>query len=84
VVVEGVVAEGEEDLIPPAAVGGGRRVEEVGDQGPDVLDAGCLEVELGDQGSVGSYRAPNPAGGAWWEEKAPCSGWTGWPEEMQR
>ena len=47
-VVEGVAAEGEEDLVPPAAVGGGRGIEEDGDQGPDVLDAGCLEVELGD------------------------------------
>jgi hypothetical protein len=50
VVVEGVAAEGEEDLVPPAAVGGGREVEEDGDQGPDVLDAGCLELELGDHG----------------------------------
>ena len=49
-VVEGVAAEGEEDLVPPAAVGGGRGVEEDGDQGPDVLDAGDLEVELGDYG----------------------------------
>ena len=31
VVVEGVAAEGEEDLVPPAPVGGGRRVEEDGD-----------------------------------------------------
>jgi hypothetical protein len=50
VVVEGAAAEGEEDLVPPAAVGGGRGVEEDGDQGPDVLDTGCLEVELGDHG----------------------------------
>ena len=50
VVVEGVAAEGEEDLVPPATIGGGRGVEEDGDQGPDVLDAGGLEVELGDHG----------------------------------
>ena len=50
VVVEGVAAKGEEDLVPPAAVGGGRGVEEDGDQSPDVLDAGRLEVELGDHG----------------------------------
>ena len=31
VVVEGVAAEGEEDLVPPASVGGGRGVEEDGD-----------------------------------------------------
>ena len=48
-VVEGVAAEGEQDLVPPTSVGG-RRVEEDGDQGPDVLDAGGLEVELGDHG----------------------------------
>jgi len=42
-------AEGEEDLIPPASVGG-RGVEEDGDEGPDVLEAGGLEVELGDHG----------------------------------
>ena len=48
VVVEGVAAEGERDLVLSASVGGGRRVEEDGDQGPDVLDAGGLEVELGD------------------------------------
>ena len=41
--------EGEEDLVPPASVGG-RGVEEDGDQGPHVLDAGGLEVELGDHG----------------------------------
>ena len=46
-VVEGVAAEGEQDLVPPTSVGG-RRVEEDGDQGPNVLDAGGLEVELGD------------------------------------
>src|SRR6185312_5769206 len=50
VVVEGVAADGEQDLVPPAAVGGGRGVEEDGDQSPDVLDAGRLEVELGDHG----------------------------------
>ena len=49
-VVKGVAAEGEEDLVPPVAVGGGRGVEEDGDQSPDVLDAGRLEVELGDHG----------------------------------
>ena len=49
-VVEGVAAEGEQDLVPPASVAGGRRVEEDGDQGPDVLDASGLEVELGDHG----------------------------------
>ena len=48
-VVEGVAAEGEEDLVPLAS-GGGRGVEEDGDQGPDVLNAGGLEVELGDHG----------------------------------
>src|SRR6185437_14610680 len=42
-------AEGE-DLVPPASVVGGRGVEEDGDQGPDVLDAGGLEMELGDHG----------------------------------
>ena len=47
-VVEGIAAEGEQDLVPPASVGGGRGVEEDGDQSPDVLDAGGLEVELGD------------------------------------
>ena len=46
-VVEGVAAEDEQDLVPSASVGG-RRVEEDGDQGPDVLDTGGLEVELGD------------------------------------
>ena len=45
-VVEGVAAEGEEDLVPLASVGGGRRVEEDGDQGPDVLDAGGLKVMM--------------------------------------
>jgi len=49
VVVEGVAAEGEQDLVPPASVGGGRRVED-GDQGPDVLGADGLEMELGDHG----------------------------------
>ena len=49
-VVEGVAAEGEEDLVPLASVGGGRGVEEDGDQGPDVLDPGGLEVELGNHG----------------------------------
>ena len=49
-VVEGVAAEGEEDLVPPAPVGGGRGVEEDLDQGLDVLDAGGLKVELGDHG----------------------------------
>ena len=49
-VVEGVAAEGEEDLAPPAPVEGGRRVEEDGNQGLDVLDAGGLKVELGDHG----------------------------------
>ena len=49
-VVEGVAAEGEEDLVPPAPVLGGRRVEEDGDQGLDILDAGGLEVKLGDHG----------------------------------
>ena len=52
-VVEGVVAEGEQDLFPLASVGGGRRVKEDGDQGPDVLDAGGLEVELDDHGEAG-------------------------------
>ena len=47
-VVEGVAAEGEGDLVPPASVGGERGVEEDGDQGPDVLDAGGLKVKLGD------------------------------------
>ena len=49
-VIEGVAAEGEKDLVPPAPVGGGRRVEEDGDQGLDVLDTGGLEVKLGDHG----------------------------------
>jgi len=53
VVVEGVAAEGEEDLVPPASVGRGRGIEEDGDQGPDVLNAGGLEVELGDHGEAG-------------------------------
>jgi len=70
VVVEGVAAEGE-DLVPPAAIGGGRGVEEDGDQGPDVLDAGCLEVLLGDHGvgrvvpgSRSSWRGLVGGGGA--------------------
>ena len=33
----GVAAEGEDDLVPPASVGG-RRVDEDGDQGPNVLN----------------------------------------------
>jgi len=49
-VIEGVAAEGEENLVPSSPVGGGRRVEEDGDQGLDVLDAGGLKVELGDHG----------------------------------
>jgi hypothetical protein len=49
VVVEGVATEGVEDLVPPARVGRRRGVEDDGDQGPDVLDADGLEVEVGDQ-----------------------------------
>ena len=49
-VVEGVAEEGEQNLVPPASVGGGCGVEKDGDQGPDVLDAGGLEVELGNHG----------------------------------
>ena len=49
-VVEGIAAEGEEDLVPLAPVGGGHRVEEHGDQGLDVLDVDGLKVELGDHG----------------------------------
>uniref|UniRef100_J3L087 MPN domain-containing protein n=1 Tax=Oryza brachyantha TaxID=4533 RepID=J3L087_ORYBR len=48
VVIEGVAAKTEEDLVPPAAKGGGRSVEDDGNQGLDVLDPDSLEVELGD------------------------------------
>ena len=67
VVVECVAAEGEEDLVPLAPVEGGRRVEEDGNQGLDVLDAGGLKVELGDHGigRVESSWGPEPEGGAW-------------------
>jgi len=55
VIVEGVATEAEEDLIPPAPVGGRRKVKDDGNQGPDVLDPSGLEVELGDHriGRVG-------------------------------
>uniref|UniRef100_J3MEI3 CAAX prenyl protease 2/Lysostaphin resistance protein A-like domain-containing protein n=1 Tax=Oryza brachyantha TaxID=4533 RepID=J3MEI3_ORYBR len=48
VIIEGIAAEGEEDLVSPATVGGGRGVEDDGDRGLDVLDADHLEVELSD------------------------------------
>jgi len=56
VIVEGVATEAEEDLVPPAPIGGRRRVKDDGNQGPDVLDPNGLEVELGDHriGRVGS------------------------------
>ena len=74
-VVEGIAAEGEEDLVPPAPVGGRRRVEKDGDQRLDVLDAGGLKVELGDHGigRVEPVVYHPPEGGAWWEEEAVCS-----------
>ena len=50
VVVEGIAAEGKEDLVPPAPVGGGRRIEEDEDQSLDVLDTSSLEEKLGDHG----------------------------------
>jgi hypothetical protein len=37
VVVEGVALQGVEDLPPPARVVGGRRVQNDGHEGPDVL-----------------------------------------------
>jgi hypothetical protein len=48
VVVEGVAPQGEKDLPPPARVVGGRRVQNDGDEGPDVLKSGRLGVESGD------------------------------------
>jgi hypothetical protein len=50
VVVEGVVAEGEKDLVPPSSVGGGGRVKDDGDQVLEVRDPGDLKVEVGDHG----------------------------------
>jgi hypothetical protein len=50
VVVEDVAAEGEENLVPPAGVGGRRGVENDGDQVLDVGDPGSLKVEIGDHG----------------------------------
>jgi hypothetical protein len=50
VVVEGVAAECEENLVPPASVGDGGGVEDDGDQVLDVEDPGGLEVEVGDHG----------------------------------
>ena len=45
-VVEGVVAEGEEDQVPPASVGGRLGLEDDRDEEAYVLDAPCLVVEL--------------------------------------
>ena len=81
-VVEGVAAEGEEDLVPPAPVGGGRRVEEDGDQGLDVLDTGGLEVKLGVltldfdmcQGGV-LQRRKGSASYDWWIWRGGCVPW---------
>jgi hypothetical protein len=52
VVVEGVAAEREENLVPPSSVGGGVGVEEDGDQVLDVRDPGDLKVEVGNHGVV--------------------------------
>jgi hypothetical protein len=46
VVVEGVAAEGEEDQVPPASVGGRLGLEDDRDEEAYVLDAPCLVVEL--------------------------------------
>jgi len=46
VVVEGVAAEGEEDQVPPASVGGRLGIEDDRNEEADVLDAPSLVVEL--------------------------------------
>ena len=68
VVVEGVVLEGEKEKVPPASVGGEGGVQEDRHQGPDVLNAGGLGKEVGDDGGlvvgrrvgVGDRRRGNP------------------------
>ena len=50
VVVEGVAAEGEEDQVPPASVGGRLGLEDARDEVADVLDAPGLVVELRHEG----------------------------------
>lgn len=48
VVVEGVGLKGEERLVVPASVVGGRRVEDNEDEQPDSLDTNHLSVEVSD------------------------------------
>jgi hypothetical protein len=50
VVVEGVAAKRQENLVPPASIGGGGRVEDDGDQVLNVHNPDGLEVEVGDHG----------------------------------
>ena len=46
-VVEGITLEGQEDQVPPPAVGRRLRLEDNRDQKPDVLDTTSLVVKLG-------------------------------------
>lgn len=48
VIIKGISAEGEEHVLMPLGEVGGRRVKEDRDERTDVLHAGCLRVEVGD------------------------------------
>jgi hypothetical protein len=52
-VLQGEVAEDEEDVAAPLREIGGLQVQNEGNEVPDVLDGGSLVVELGDGRGVG-------------------------------
>lgn len=52
VIVKGVAAKSEQHHVTPCGVLGGREIKDDRDQGADVLDHGCLSVEVRDDCNV--------------------------------